>query len=81
MATEFKVMKSKAPEPKPESKVESKATTEARFMVRTLWGAMVDPHTGLRYGTTPCENYDHTPWVQSQIDAKKMELVPVTQPS
>lgn len=44
-------------------------------MVHTLYGLMVDPHTGTTYTQKPCELPKITGWVQSQIDAGKMVLV------
>ena len=41
--------------------------------IRTLYGDMVDPLTGVRYGVVPQDIERVSPWVQSQLDAKKME--------
>lgn len=44
-------------------------------MVRTVYGIMVDPHTGATYTQKPSELPKLTGWVQSQVDAGKMVLV------
>lgn len=47
----------------------------AEQLVRAVYGRMVDPHTGLVYDVVPSELLKMTGWVQSQIDAGKLELV------
>ena len=42
--------------------------------IRSVYGLMVDPHTGCTFNLTPCELLKMTPWVQSQIDAGKLVL-------
>ena len=44
-------------------------------LIRAVYGLMVDPHTGLRYEQKPSELLKMTGWVQSQLDAGKLELV------
>lgn len=67
----------KTEEPKaPESKTpEVKATAPAAVMIRAVHGRMVDPTTGLEFTQVPSELFKKSSWVQSQIDAGKLELV------
>ena len=64
----------KAPEVKaPEVKVE---------YIRAVYGRMVDPLTALEYTGIPSELYKRTSWVDSQLEAKKLELCdPLDQPT
>ena len=43
--------------------------------VRAVFGRMVDPHTGTEYTQRMQDLGKVTPWVQSQIDAGKMEVL------
>lgn len=45
---------------------------DAVLKVRAMYKCMVDPHTGLRFETRPTEVYKLTPWVQEQINTKKL---------
>lgn len=76
--TEQKTPEPKTPEPKtPEPKKVTKpaAVADPIVTIQTVYGRMVDPHTGLEYDLKPCELFKLTPWVQSQLDAGKMKLV------
>lgn len=42
--------------------------------IRAVWGRMVDPHTAIEFNVTPSELLKRTPWVDSQIQAGKLEL-------
>lgn len=75
MATEPKspevtTPEAKTPDPKPAPKVEPKLV-----YIKTIYGRMVDPHTALEYSQVPSELLKRTSWVESQLQAKKMELV------
>ena len=52
-------------------------TTETAkpLMVRTVYGNMLDLLTNIWYTQAPKEVIRITPWMQSQIDTKKMEVV------
>ena len=71
MATESKVTESKSEVP--EVKVTKPAPKPV--YIKTVYGRMVDPHTALEYTQTPSELFKRTGWVESQLQAKKMELV------
>ena len=43
--------------------------------VRAVFGRMVDPHTGVEYTQMPQALGKITAWVQSQIDAGKIEVL------
>jgi hypothetical protein len=45
------------------------------IFVRTVYGNMLDLLTNTWYTQAPKEVIRITPWMQSQIDAKKMEVV------
>ena len=73
MATEPKTVEpevSQTPVPKNISKTAPKPVYNQTVYVR-----MVDPHTALEYTQTPSELFKRTGWVESQLQAKKMELV------
>ena len=42
--------------------------------IRAVCGRMVDPLTALEYTGIPSELYKRTSWVDSQLEAKKLEL-------
>lgn len=42
-------------------------------MIHTVFGVMVDPHSGIRYDMPPQELLKLTGWVQAQLDAGKMK--------
>ena len=42
--------------------------------IRAVHGRMVDPLTALEYNVVPSELFKRTSWVDSQIEAKKLEL-------
>ena len=42
--------------------------------IRAVYGRMVDPLTALEYTGIPSELYKRTSWVDSQLEAKKLEL-------
>ena len=71
MATESKVTESKSEVP--EVKVTKPASKT--LYIKSIYGRMVDPHTALEYTQTPSELFKRTGWVESQLQAKKMELV------
>ena len=70
MADESKSTSVKASEPKVTPKAPPKP-----IYIRAVHGRMVDPHTALEYSQTPSELLKRTGWVDSQLQAKKMELV------
>ena len=71
MATESKVTEPKSEVP--EVKVTKPASKT--LYIKAVYGRMVDPHTALEYTQTPSELFKRTGWVESQLQAKKMELV------
>lgn len=72
MTTEMKITESKAAE----AKAAKAAKVEPRpIYVRAVHGRMCDPHTALEYSQIPTELLKRTGWVDSQLQAKKMELV------
>ena len=60
-------------DPKADPKPAAKA--EKVQHIRAVHGRMVDPLTALEYTTIPSELYKRTGWVESQLQAKKLELV------
>ena len=70
MADESKSTSVKASEPKVTPKAPLKPT-----YIRAVHGLMCDPHTALEYSQIPTELLKRTVWIDSQIAAKKMELV------
>lgn len=70
MADESKSTSVKTSEPK----VTPKAPLKPIY-IRAVHGRMCDPHTAIEYSQVPCELMKHTSWVESQLLAKKMELV------
>ena len=50
------------------------APVKKTVKVFPVYGPMHDPHTGITYGETGVEVLTPDPWVQSQIDAKKMRV-------
>ena len=73
MATEPKTVEPEVSQT-PEPKITSKAAPKPVY-IKTVYGRMVDPHTALEYTQTPSEIFKRTGWVDSQLQAKKMELV------
>lgn len=49
--------------------------------VQTVYGRMVEPHTGEVFDRKPSELLKMTPWIQSQIDAGKISVVKGEPPS
>ena len=79
MATESKVTEPKSEVPEP--KITSKAAPKPVY-IKTVYGRMVDPLTALEYTGIPSELYKRTSWVDSQLEAKKLELCdPLDQPT
>ena len=70
MATESKVTEPKSEVP--EVKV-TKPTSKTLY-IKSIYGRMVDPLTALEYTGIPSELYKRTSWVDSQLEAKKLEL-------
>ena len=66
------------PDPKTDPKAAAPKTPEAKTpkveYIRAVYGRMVDPLTGLEYTGIPSELYKRTSWVDSQLEAKKLEL-------
>ena len=78
MATESKVTEPKSEVP--EVKV-TKPASKTQY-IRAVYGRMVDPLTALEYTGIPSELYKRTSWVDSQLEAKKLELCdPLDQPT
>lgn len=71
------------PDPKTAPKSAAPKTPEAKVEhIRAVYGRMVDPLTGLEYTGIPSELYKRTSWVDSQLEAKKLELCdPLDQPA
>ena len=68
----------------PDPKADPKARTpEVKTQyIRAVYGRMVDPLTALEYTGIPSELYKRTSWVDSQLEAKKLELCdPLDQPA
>ena len=42
--------------------------------IKSVYGRMVDPTTALEYNMEPSELYKRTAWVDSQIEAGKLQL-------
>ena len=55
-------------------KVTPKAPPKPTY-IRAVHGRMCDPHTALEYSQIPTELLKRTGWIDSQLAAKKMELV------
>lgn len=55
------------------AKVEVKATSKVKT-IRSVYGVMVDPHTAEMFNVIPKPEGIITPWVQSQLNAGKLEL-------
>ena len=78
MATESKVIEPKSEVP--EVKVTKPASKT--LYIKSIYGRMVDPLTALEYTGIPSELYKRTSWVDSQLEAKKLELCdPLDQPT
>ena len=78
MATESKVTEPKSEVP--EVKVTKPASKT--LYIKSIYGRMVDPLTALEYTGIPSELYKRTSWVDSQLEAKKLELCdPLDQPT
>ena len=71
------------PDPKADPKAATPKTPEAKAQyIRAVYGRMVDPLTALEYTGIPSELYKRTSWVDSQLEAKKLELCdPLDQPT
>ena len=71
------------PDPKADPKAAVPKTPEAKAQyIRAVYGRMVDPLTALEYTGIPSELYKRTSWVDSQLEAKKLELCdPLDQPT
>ena len=71
------------PDPKADLKAAAPKTPEAKVeYIRAVYGRMVDPLTALEYTGIPSELYKRTSWVDSQLEAKKLELCdPLDQPT
>ena len=71
------------PDPKTDPKAAAPKPPEAKVQhIRAVYGRMVDPLTGLEYTGIPSELYKRTSWVDSQLEAKKLELCdPPAQPA
>ena len=67
-----------APDPKADPKAAAPRTPEVKApkveYIRAVYGRMVDPLTALEYTGIPSELYKRTSWVDSQLEAKKLEL-------
>ena len=72
----------KAAAPKaPEAKTPEVKAPKAQY-IRAVYGRMVDPLTALEYTGIPSELYKRSSWVDSQLEAKKLELCdPLDQPT
>ena len=66
------------PDPKADPKAAAPKTPEVKApkaeYIRAVYGRMVDPLTALEYTGIPSELYKRTSWVDSQLEAKKLEL-------
>ena len=74
------------PDPKADPKAAAPKTSEVKTpkaqYIRAVYGRMVDPLTALEYIGIPSELYKRTSWVDSQLEAKKLELCdPLDQPT
>ncbi len=71
------------PDPKADPKAAAPKAPEAKAQyIRAVYGRMVDPLTALEYTGVPSELYKRTSWVDSQLEAKKLELCdPLDQPT
>ena len=71
------------PDPKADPKAAAPKTLEVKVeYIRAVYGRMVDPLTALEYSGIPSELYKRTSWVDSQLEAKKLELCdPLDQPT
>ena len=71
------------PDPKADPKAAAPKAPEAKAQhIRAVYGRMVDPLTALEYTGIPSELYKRTSWVDSQLEAKKLELCdPLDQPT
>ncbi len=65
MSTESPTTKQKATPQKVEPKVQT---------IKSVYGRMVDPHTGVEYNLIPSVLFQRTSWVDCQLDAGKLEL-------
>ena len=66
------------PDTKADPKAAAPKTPEVKTpkveYIRAVYGRMVDPLTALEYTGIPSELYKRTSWVDSQLEAKKLEL-------
>ena len=68
------------PDPKADPKVAAPKTPEVKApevkveYIRAVYGRMVDPLTALEYTGVPSDLYKRTSCVDSQLEAKKLEL-------
>ena len=68
-------------DPKADPKAATPKTPKVEY-IRAVYGRMVDPLTALEYTGIPSELYKRTSWVDSQLEAKKLELCdPLDQPT
>lgn len=61
------------PDPKTDPKAAAPKAPKIAY-IRAVYGRMVDPLTALEYNVVPSELFKRTSWVDSQIEAKKLEL-------
>ena len=73
------------PDPKTDPKAAAPKAPEVKVpkaeYIRAVYGRMVDPLTGLEYTGVPSELYKRTSWVDSQLEAKKLELCDAPEPN
>ena len=73
------------PDPKADPKAAAPKTPEVKApkveYIRAVYGRMVDPLTALEYTGVPSELYKRTSWVDSQLEAKKLELCDPPEPA
>lgn len=61
---------------KTDTKPDIKPEADKATMIEAVYGRMVDPLTGLVYDFAPTELLKNSGWVQSQLDAGKLRLIP-----
>lgn len=61
---------------KDSTKVDKPAAKQTQKVqgIRSVYGRMVDPHTAIEYTVKPAELLKRTSWVDSQVQAGKLEL-------
>ena len=67
-------------DPKADPKAATPKAPKAEY-IRAVYGRMVDPLTALEYTGIPSELYKRTSWVDSQLEAKKLELCDPPEPA